>query len=130
MNDISAKLQTNGVAREGTRNGRFFRPTVDILELKDRMVIKADMPGTTAERVSVNYDKGVLTLEAPVERRQPENLAYVLQEYQVGGFRREFVINEEIDPSGISAEYKNGVLQVHLPKSENAKPRKIEVKSL
>lgn len=120
----------NGVSREGTRGGQFFCPNVDIVEMENELRIKADMPGTTADKVSVNYDKGVLTLHGSVEGRQSEKMPYLVREYEIGDFHREFIINEDIDHGRISAEYKNGVLNITLPKSEAAKPKRIEVKSM
>lgn len=131
MNANVAKVEQPAdiVSREGTRGGQFFRPNVDIIEMKDELLLKADVPGVSADKVSVDYDKGVLTIHASVESRQPADMHYLVQEYGVADFRREFIINEEIDHDGISADYKNGVLCVHLPKSEALKPRRIEVKA-
>ena len=110
-NDVSKTEQAvDTVSREGTRGGRFFRPNVDIIEMENELLLKADMPGTAVDKVSVDYDKGLLTLHGTVEERQPENIQFLLQEYGVADFHREFVINEEIDHERISADYKNGVL--------------------
>jgi HSP20 family molecular chaperone IbpA len=126
---VKADKPAETVSREGTRSGHFFRPNVDIIELEDKLLLKADVPGATADSVSVDYDKGVLTLHASVGHRQPEGMLRLAQEYAVADFRREFSISEEIDSEGISADYKNGVLSVHLPKSEALKPRQIEVRA-
>jgi HSP20 family protein len=120
---------TNAVARESTHGGRFYRPNVDILETNGDLLVKADMPGTKVENITLNYDKGTLTLHATVEHRQPQNMQYLMREFDVADFHREFVVNEEIDTDKISADYKNGVLTICLPKAESAKPKRINVVS-
>ncbi len=114
---------------EQTRCGRCYRPSVDILEQRDELTVLADMPGAEADQIDVDFKEGTLTIHAQVEPRQPEDTEYALQEYGVGHFYRTFRISEAIDASKISAEYTNGVLTLHLPKTEATKPRKITVKT-
>jgi len=129
-NELAKTQETgSGLMREGTRGGPFYRPSVDIVETQDELLLKAEMPGTAAEDVSLDYDKGLLTLHGKVKARQPENMKYIFQEYGVGDFHREFTVTNEIDSSRISAEYTDGVLTVHLPKAEAAKPKRIAVKT-
>ena len=85
------------------------------------------MPGARPEDVDLHYEHGELTLRARVQPRS-EAKRLLLQEYEEGDFFRAFNIHESIDASRISAECKNGVLTVHLPKAEAAKPRQISVK--
>jgi HSP20 family protein len=92
-------------------------------------LLKADLPGASAESISLDYNGGNLVLHAAVAARQPENTTYLIREYGVSDFHREFQVNEEIDSGKIAAEYRDGVLTVHLPKAEAAKPRRIEVKA-
>jgi HSP20 family protein len=112
---------------EHTRSGRTFRPHVDIHEEGDELVLVADMPGVKAEDVDVRFEDGVLTIHGPVPPRWPEQGEFLLYEYGVGDFYRTFRVSEQIDASRIQAEYADGVLTLHLPKTESAKPRKIEV---
>ncbi|MGB2985344.1 MAG: Hsp20/alpha crystallin family protein [Phycisphaerae bacterium] len=114
---------------EPIRGGPTYRPSVDIVERPDELLVVADVPGVTAESVNVRYEHGELTLEAHVEPRQRADTSYLLREYGVGAFRRVFRLNETIDAEQISAEVGNGVLTLHLPKAESAKPRRIKVKS-
>lgn len=115
-------------AAERTRSGRVYSPRVDILEHQDELLLVADMPGVSSESIDVNFEDGVLTVEGKVEPRGPEKAARLLREYGVGDFYRTFRVSEQIDASGIRAEYADGVLTLHLPKAEAAKPRKIEVR--
>jgi len=114
---------------ERTRCERCYRPNVDILEKADELLVLADMPGAAADRIDVNFEEGTLTIHARVEPRRPADAEHLLQEYGVGDFYRTFQISEAVDVSRISAEYADGVLTLHLPKSEATRPRRIAVKA-
>jgi HSP20 family protein len=116
------------VARpEATRGGVFFTPRVDIFETKDELTLYAEVPGARPEDVELHYEKGELVLHARVKPRRGEQ-PMLLQEYEDGDFYRAFTIHESIDAGRITAECKNGVLTVHLPKAEAARPRQITVR--
>ncbi len=121
--------QTAPTNVERTRNGRTYLPAVDIHETEEELVLLADFPGVKGEDINIQFEQGELTITGKVVERQPESASYVLQEYGIGDFVRSFKISEIIDSSRISAEHNNGVLMVHLPKVEAAKPRKITVNS-
>ncbi|MBI1388884.1 MAG: Hsp20 family protein [bacterium] len=115
------------VTQELSREEQFYvAPPVDIHEHSDRIVLVADVPGATKEGIRVKVEDNVLTLEASTETNEP--VAPVYREYQMVNFFRQFEFSEQIDSEKISAELKNGVLTVNLPKVEKAKPRQIEVK--
>jgi HSP20 family protein len=114
--------------REPARAGRVYRPNVDILERERELLVRADMPGATADAIDILYENGLLTLHGKVEPRTTEGQRALLLEYRVGDFQRSFRLGETIDASAISAEYVGGVLTVRLPKAEASVPRKIEVK--
>jgi HSP20 family protein len=112
---------------ELTRGGLHFTPRVDIFETENELTLFAEVPGARPEDVDLHYEQGELALRARVSPRT-EGKRFLLQEYEEGDFFRAFNIHESIDASRISAECKNGVLIVHLPKAEAAKPRQITVK--
>jgi len=113
---------------EHTRSGRYYRPSVDILETTDELTVVADVPGARPETIDVDFKDGTLTLHARVAPRRDEKAEYLLHEYGVGDFWRTFRVSEAIDAAKITAEYADGVLTLHLPKAEAVKPRKISVK--
>jgi HSP20 family protein len=113
--------------QEHTHSGPCYRPNVDIYELADQLVVKADVPGANNNRIDIQFDDDALTIHARVPARQDSQGPYLRQEYGVGDFYRTFRVSEQIDASRISAEYAGGVLTLYLPKVEAAKPRKIKV---
>ena len=103
-----------------------YTPRVDIVEMEDELLLFADLPGVKPQDVDVRFENGELVLHGRCAPRQQE-VDYLLSEYGVGDFYRVFTVTEDIDADKISAELKNGVLTVHLPKAEVAKPRRITV---
>ena len=112
---------------ERTRSGRVYRPNVDILAGEDELTLLADVPGVKSEDMDIHFEGGMLTLHGQVKEREPEGATRLLHEYGIGDFHRTFQVSEVIDASRITAELRNGVLTLHLPKVEAARPRKIAV---
>jgi HSP20 family molecular chaperone IbpA len=112
---------------ERTRSGIYYRPRVDIVEWPEELTLHADMPGLLSDQIDINFERGTLEIFGRVPPRQVEEASSHRREYGVGDFYRSFQVSEEIDSDRISAEYKLGVLTLHLPKSSAAKPRKIAV---
>ena len=126
-NTLPQKGRTEQMTPERTRGGFFFTPRVDILENEKELTLMADVPGVRPEDVDLRYDNGELILHARIQPHAQQGTA-LLNEFDVGDFYRSFAIHESIDSSRISAECKNGVLTVHLPKAEAARPRQITVR--
>ena len=131
MTNQPVALPKNGrhteVGRPEVTHGVWYTPRVDILETDEELTLFADLPGTKAADVDVRFENGELRLQAQCPARQQET-SYLLSEYGVGDFYRAFSINQDINPDKIVAELKNGVLTLHLLKSEAVKPRKIAIK--
>jgi len=101
-------------------------PPVDIYETPDGLAVVADLPGVESKDVDIRVENNVLTIRGKVIAR--ENGDRIYAEFELCDFLRQFQLSQEVDQEKISAETKNGVLTVHLPKQEAAKPRQIEVK--
>ncbi len=114
---------------ERTRSTQTFRPNVDIVELEDKLMVRADMPGSSAENVDIEFENGTLTIYGKVNEREAQSQQSIAREYGIGDFLRTFKVGEAIDSERISAEFNDGVLTLHLPKTERVKPRKISVKT-
>lgn len=111
---------------EGTRTReRYIAPPVDIYETPQDLAVMADLPGVTKEALEVRVDNTLLTIRGHSRHIAPGTLVY--QEYELLPFFRQFELSEMIDTEKITAEFKHGVLFLHLPKAAEAKPRKIEV---
>ena len=102
---------------------------MDITEDDKEYLIKAELPEVRKEDVKVTVENGVLTLQG--ERRQEKEekgRRFHRVERSYGSFVRSFTLPESVDEGGVKAEYKDGVLALHLPKSEKVKPKAIDVK--
>ncbi len=104
-------------------------PLIDIHEGPDGLVLEADLPGATEDGLTIQLEDNVLTLQATVEAPAPKGSLPLHEEYRVGPFQRSFILSEEVERGRITAELKDGVLRVHLPKAERAKTRRIEIKT-
>lgn len=127
--DIQKKEAETPEGTERTRAKKIYTPAVDIIEKKDEIVVIADMPGADEKSVDVTLEKNLLTIYGKVEPDMPENHSLSVTEYGVGDYQRVFTLSDEIDRGKIKAVVKNGVLRLTLPKAEQAKTKKIEVKA-
>lgn len=100
-------------------------PAVDIFENESEILLHADMPGVMKEDVSISIDNGKMILSG-VRRLHPTGAAN-WREFVDTEYRRTFSVPQTIDIDKVHAELKDGVLRLHLPKSESAKPRQIEI---
>jgi HSP20 family protein len=106
-----------------------FTPAVDIFETDQQITLVADMPGTTAEDISIDLREGVLTIAAEVKPWEMADEKDVLIEFEIGKYYRQFSLSDKIDQAKIDAQLKDGVLKLALPKSAETQPRKINVTS-
>ncbi|MFW6107441.1 MAG: Hsp20/alpha crystallin family protein [bacterium] len=127
--DLEKREERSPVDAERVRSTAAFAPPVDIYETDEGAVLVADLPGCDREDVDIQYESGVLTIRGrvPEDRFPDHELTYA--EYRAGDFERAFSVSELVDPEKIEATVRNGVLRVALPKAEEAKPRKIEIKT-
>jgi HSP20 family molecular chaperone IbpA len=113
--------------RELTRQVQTVSPAVDIYENQDEIVLHAEMPGVARDDISVNIDNGTLKLSGL--RKLATSGATSWEEFGDIEYRRTFSVPQTIDIDKVNAELKDGVLRLHLPKSEAAKPRQIAIKA-
>ncbi len=102
-------------------------PRVDVYENANELLLVADVPGATKESVSIQLDKGQVTIEA--SRSEEVQGSQLIAEYRPTDYARVFAVPQGIDASKIDAQLSGGVLRLRLPKSEALKPRRIEVRS-
>jgi HSP20 family protein len=126
---LVAKENDEGLATvERTRGGPTYTPRVDILETAAELRVFADLPGVQAEDLDIRFEDHELTIYGKVAARHAD-IEPLVSEYGIGDFHRTFSIGEAIDATKISADLNNGVLTLHLPKTEKVKPRRIKVKT-
>ena len=103
---------------------------VDIYEKDDALVVKAELPGVGKEDLDVRVEDGVLTLQAERKRgtEVSEESSYRMERVY-GSFTRSFTLPTTVDASKVAATYKDGVLEVTVPKAETAKPKKVEIRA-
>ena len=126
---VEAREAGNVEASEGTRPGPVFAPPVDIFETTEVITVLADIPGVTADNLTIDLDDNVLTIVGRCEDSYGEGETEIVREYERGTFRRRFTLSELVDQEGIDATVSDGVLRLTLPKIDRAKPTKIEVKA-
>ena len=114
--------------QESTRPMRAFSPTTDIFETDEALTMLLEMPGVDRENIEISVDNGVLTVEGRINFSKYEGLQPIYSEYNIGPFRRSFRISSRIDQDKIKAEMQSGVITLVLPKAEEARPRRIEIK--
>jgi HSP20 family protein len=132
LDEIQQRLQRllgDRTERGTTEPFADWSPSVDIQETEGEFLVKADLPEVRKDEVKVQFHDGVLTIEG--DRRQDteeKGKRFHKIEREYGRFVRRFSLPTEIDPATIRAEFKDGVLSVHLPKSPAAKPKFVDVK--
>ena len=126
MTETIAPTTSETQAPSTREESRFLAPPVDIFETEEGLLVVADLPGVAQEDVSVRVDNNTLTLQGRTRHIAPGQT--VRAEYQLLDFYRQFLLGEEVDQQRISAEIKQGVLTVRLPKAERAHPKEIKVK--
>jgi HSP20 family protein len=118
-----ARTGENGMSFSG------WSPAVDVQETDKEYLIKADLPDVKKEDVKVELLDGTLTIEGERQQEKEEKgKTFHKIEREYGKFLRRFAMPSEVDASKVQADFKNGVLNVHLPKSATAKPKAIDVK--
>jgi HSP20 family protein len=103
-------------------------PAVDILESKEAYLVRAELPGMKKEDINLELKEGTLTLTGERKSTKPaEGVEYRTVERLNGKFVRSFTLPETVKHDGIQATYKDGILEIHVPKAEEAKPRQIQI---
>ncbi len=126
---MTREKQQVAKTQEQTRPGRYYTPDVNIHEFEHSLKLWADMPGVKEKDAEVTLKDGILTIVGKVDTEMYAGLRPMYTEYNVGNYYREFALNEDVDVAKISATLRNGVLELELPKKEQAKPRRIEVRN-
>src|ERR1041384_7624489 len=104
-----------------------WAPAVDVAEEGDKILVKVEVPGMDEKDLKINFDDGMLTVtgERQFERKDERNYHRIERAY--GTFTRTFSLPRTVDPNAITANYRNGILEIEIPKKEESKPRQIAI---
>jgi len=104
-----------------------WNPAVDVVEEQDRLLVKVEAPGMDEKDLRVTFEDGILTVsgERQFERRDDRNYHRIERAY--GTFTRTFTLPRSVDASQILANYRNGVLEIEIPKKEESRPKQIQI---
>ena len=122
-----AGQQAASTATATSKESPAIDPRVDVLEDQTGITLLADLPGVRRDQLELKVDGDTLWIEGTVDTPAPEGLAPVHMELRVPRYRRAFTLSRELDPSGIEASLKDGVLNLRIPKQAHAQPRRIQV---
>jgi HSP20 family protein len=118
----------NGLLEGNGRTTQSWIPTADVWETENEVVYAFDLPGIPEDKISIELDEGALTITAERDREQQvEDGKYFRFERRFGTFTRTIGVPQGVTESDVKAEYKHGVLEVHVAKPEQPKPRKIQI---
>jgi HSP20 family protein len=113
---------------EATIPARTYLPAADIYETNDALTVILEMPGVEKGNVDVRVEDGVLRVDGKLDLSKYKGVLPLYTEYNVGHYSRGFRLSSKIDQNRISAELKDGVLSLTVPKAEEARPRTIQIK--
>lgn len=127
---MNARTDVNQPAsdRDAAEASNALVPPVDIFEDGEGITLLADLPGVAKENLAVSLEGDTLTLEGKVSLGETASLRSVYAEIGVDRFKRSFMLSRDLDTTRIDAQVRNGVLTLRVPKREQAKPRRIEVR--
>lgn len=103
-------------------------PPVDVIEDETGITLYADLPGVPKDKLSIHLEADSLVIEGEVSLNTPAEMESSHAEVRLPRYRRLFALSKELDSEKTSAEFKQGLLKLRIPKAEHAQPRKIEIK--
>ena len=112
---------------ERTVPGRFYVPHTDVYETEEALTVVMEVPGVAREAVGIEAKEDVLRVEARIDSAKYGGMEPVYTEYNVGHWARSFSLSDKVDRERIGAQLEDGVLTLTLPKTAEAKPRRIAV---
>lgn len=124
--DTLEKRELTG-EQEKTVPGKHYVPYTDIYEEEDTLIVVMEMPGVGRNDTEIHIDKNILSVAGKIDHAKYDGLTPVYTEYNIGHYSRSFTLSNEINQDGITARTEDGVLTLRLPKSEETRPRRIEV---
>ena len=126
--EVQKQDEVPAVETERTCSQRTFVPRADIYETDKEIIVLADIPGANEKTVDITLGKNVLSINANIEPSISSGFDIAYTEYEEGDYQRSFRLAHEVDRGKIGAVVNQGVLRLHIPISQKARTKKIEVK--
>jgi HSP20 family protein len=102
-------------------------PPVDVAETQEKILVRAEVPGLRQEDIQIEFENGLLTIRGERKLEKSEGVTWHRVERIYGNFSRSFTLPRSVDPERISAAYREGILEIEVPKKEEAKPKNIRI---
>ncbi|HYD79015.1 MAG TPA: Hsp20/alpha crystallin family protein [Paucimonas sp.] len=112
----------------GGQSDATMLPPVDVIEDAGGITLLADLPGVSKDKLNLQLESDSLTIEGELAIETPQGMESSYAEVRIPRYRRVFALSKDLDGEKASAEFKNGVLKLRIPKAEHAQPRRIEVR--
>jgi HSP20 family molecular chaperone IbpA len=125
MSDNTQVVKKNG---NGGRADAAMLPPVDVIEDANGITLLADLPGVPKDKLNLQLEADSLTIEGEVVFETPQGMESSYAEVRTPRYRRVFTLSKDLDGGQATAEFKNGVLKLRVPKAQHAQPRRIEVR--
>ncbi len=107
--------------------GKTWAPVVDILESESDLIVRAELPGVKRDEIDIEVTSESLTIRGERKVDEQDSAKYLRVERAYGPFQRSFSIGVPVQPDKVKASYRDGILEVTVPKAEEIKPKKIEI---
>jgi len=128
QNEMSRFLNQGFGGQGSGDGGRTWLPPLDVWETENEIVISVDLPGVSGDQASIEVEDGVLTISGTREREaEVQDEGYFRFERRVGSFSRSVTLPQGVSDADITADFKDGVLAVRIPKPEERKPKRIPI---
>ncbi len=113
---------------DGLLAGYGWQPPMDVFQTDDEVVVRAELPGLAEDEIRISAMRNSLTIAGELRReREVKEESYLRRERRMGSFSRTITLPVEVNPEKARAHYRHGLLEIHLPKSEEARPRPIRI---
>jgi len=128
QSEMNRLFNTAFDAPQGNSGGQRWMPSMDLVETAEGYVLRADLPGVKQDDVKLEVEDNVLTIAGERRAEHTESTeGYVRLERAFGSFARTLTLPRGVDAEAVTAAFADGVLEVHVPKPEQAKPRRVEI---
>ena len=104
-----------------------WAPPVDVAETQEKIIVRAEVPGLRQEDIQIEFENGLLTIRGERKLEKSEGMTWHRVERVYGNFSRSFTLPRTVDPEKIAATYREGILEIDVPKKEEAKPKNIRI---